>query len=167
MLKIGDFQHFFNFFFNIFFSTFFALFELALQCSLKWSLVARLFLCKWASYRGFTAAKIVHLITEIAGIQKFDPYRQIHKLYFPLLFTLDYIFTRILVVEIHFCITVFLLDPRVFRPQFLLLLLLLIFYQLQIRQQPFLNQFCKYNHEICHECTLPNSKVAFRKYFSF
>ena len=155
MLKIAYFQHFF------------CIFELALKCSFKWSLVAELFLYKWASYRGFTAAKIVHLIAEIAGIQKFDPYRQIHKLYFPLLFTLDYIFTRILVVEIHFCITVFLLDPQVFRPQFLLLLLLLIFYQLQIRQQPFLNQFCKYNHEICHECTLPNSKVAFRKYFSF
>ena len=121
----------------------------------------------------FWGGQSVDQVGIFGGLEMDDPknagaiYRQIHKLYFPLLFTLDYIFTRILVVEIHFCITVFLLDPQVFRPQFLLLLLLLIFYQLQIRQQPFLNQFCKYNHEICHECTLPNSKVAFRKYFSF
>ena len=37
-------------------------------------MVAELFLYKWASYRGFTVAKIIHLIAEIAGIQKFDPY---------------------------------------------------------------------------------------------
>ena len=42
--------------------------------SLKWSLVAELFLYKWASYRGFTTVKIVHLIAEIAGIQKIDQY---------------------------------------------------------------------------------------------
>ena len=74
MLKIGDFQHFFNFFFNIFFSTFFCIFELALQCSFKWSLVSELFLYKLASYRGFTAAKTVHLITKIVMIKKIDTY---------------------------------------------------------------------------------------------
>ena len=80
MLKIGDFQHFFNFFFNILFSTFFWIFELALQCSFKWSLVAELFLYKWPSYRGFTASKIVHLIAQIVPIQKIDPYIYIYNL---------------------------------------------------------------------------------------
>ena len=74
MLKIGDFQHFFNFFFNILFSTFFCIFELALQCSFKWSLGAELFLYKWLSYRGSTASKIVHLIAQIVPIQKINPY---------------------------------------------------------------------------------------------
>ena len=37
-------------------------------------MVAELFLYKWPSYRGFTAAKIAHLIAEIVPIQKIDPY---------------------------------------------------------------------------------------------
>ena len=37
-------------------------------------MVADLFPYKWASYRRFTAAKIVHLIAEIVPIQKIDPY---------------------------------------------------------------------------------------------
>ena len=73
MSKLPDFQQFFTFF-SAYYFPIFCIFELALQCSLKWSLVAELFSYKWPSYRSFTAAKIVHLIAEIAGIQKFDPY---------------------------------------------------------------------------------------------
>ena len=43
-------------------------------------MVAELFPYKWPNYRGFTAAKIVHLIAEIAGIQKIDPYTSIELL---------------------------------------------------------------------------------------
>ena len=74
MLKIGDFQHFFNFFFqHIIFNFFLHFYTLPLML-FEWSLVAELFPYKWPSYRGFTAAKIVHLIAEIVPIQKFDPY---------------------------------------------------------------------------------------------
>ena len=37
-------------------------------------MVAELFPYKWPSYRGFAAAKIVHLIAQILQIQKIDPY---------------------------------------------------------------------------------------------
>ena len=78
MLKItyfqhffDDFQHFFNIFFNIFFSTFFWIFELAVQCSLKWSLVAELFLYKWASYRGFT--KSILPSSQVENVTAYHP----------------------------------------------------------------------------------------------
>ena len=74
MLKIGDFQHFFNFFFNIFFPTFFEVLNSPISALFAESLVAELFPYKWRSYRGFTAPKIVLLIAQIVPIQKIDPY---------------------------------------------------------------------------------------------
>ena len=68
------FSTFFQLFFQHIFFNFFCIFEISCYCSLKWSLVAELFPYKWPSYRGFTAAKIVHLIAEIVPIQKIDPY---------------------------------------------------------------------------------------------
>ena len=47
--------------FSTFFSTYF--FQFFFEVSYK-----------WRSYRGFTAAKIVHVFAEIVQIQKIDPY---------------------------------------------------------------------------------------------
>ena len=80
MLKIAYFQHFFddfqkifNFFFNIFFFNIFAYLNSHFSALFTQSLVTELFLCKWPSYRSFTAAKIVHLIADILTSDGGDP----------------------------------------------------------------------------------------------